>query len=68
MGGKRGWEPDRWRFSVEEVSPGVYRAEADDQQGGVLHRVRYDPDEALALVKRDAAELTERRRAAGSKK
>lgn len=60
MDGK-GWHPDRWKFSVEEKSPSVWVATAEDQQGEVLRRTRFDAHEALRLVKQDAAEVTRRR-------
>ena len=63
---KRPWNPDLWTFRTDEVSLGVYEAAADDQQGLEIRHVGGDPDELLERCKREAAELTERRRQAAS--
>jgi hypothetical protein len=43
----------------------VWEVTADDQQGTVIRRtVTDDPDETLKQVRAEAAELTQRRRAA----
>jgi len=59
---KKEWNADKWTFSVEEVSPGVYEAVADDHQGDSIRKVRSDEAEALDLLKQEVAQITERRR------
>ena len=56
------WEPDRWRFLVEEVAPGTWEAIGHDPEGGLLRAIRRDPDEAFFKVRDDAAEIIKRRR------
>jgi hypothetical protein len=63
---KKGWFPDRWTFTVNEISAGVYEAVADDQQGGEIRHVGSDPDDLLGRCEREAAESTERGRGASA--
>lgn len=70
LGVKREWDPNRWVFTVGEVSNLCWEAVADDQQGTVIRRQRWETDRApealLQEVKDEAAEITRRRREAAS--
>jgi hypothetical protein len=62
----KAWDPNRWKFSVDEISNLCWEAVADDQQGTQIRRVGYagEPDALLQQVKDEAAEITSRRREA----
>lgn len=59
---QRTWFADRWSFSVDEVANGTFEAIADDQQGLQIRHSGPDPDQLLDRCRREAAELTQRRR------
>jgi hypothetical protein len=63
---KKAWDPNRWKFTVDEVSNCVYEAIADDQQGSTIRRVGGDPDELLRTVEEEAVAITRRRREAAA--
>ena len=51
-------ERSNWTFRIEEVSPGVYRVEGEDDRGRSVDRVDTDPDAAIAAAKDAAGRLT----------
>jgi hypothetical protein len=53
-------EPSDWVFSVEEISPGAYRASAIDSDGRQVDVTGTDPDSLLEECKRAAAEIADR--------
>ena len=63
---KKPWSPDEWTFGVDEISPGLYEAIADDQQGGQIRHVGPDDEALHERCKQEAAELTQRRREAAA--
>jgi hypothetical protein len=61
---KKPWDPNRWTYSVDEVSNNMYEVVANDHQGTEIRRHAPDSDALLAAVKEEAAEITRRRREA----
>jgi hypothetical protein len=49
-----------WRFSVEEVSVGVYRARGVDVSGRSVETTRIDEEAAVEWCRRAAVEILER--------
>lgn len=64
---RRALDPDRWTFNVVERSAAVREATADDNQGHTIVRCGGDPDVALEQCRREAAELTRRKREAAER-
>ena len=49
----------RWKFEVDEVSAGVYRARGVDEEGRTVEAVGTDPEALLAQCRSWAAQIEE---------